>query len=544
MPTRLNLGCGLDYRPGWVNIDARNDVGADIVADIAHPPLPFTTESVSEVLAQDIIEHITLEEQGILFTEIFRILKPQSIFQVRLPDIDDIITRFSHDPETRNLFLYGDTSQSGAWGSHKSGHTALTFTSMAVSKGFRLISCKKIDTNFLFTFKKTNTSRFSRIAFINQTTAMGGAESFNQGLLTWLNSQGIRIDAWTNFHRFHNNLIEAGIPSRQIPLLVDIIGDWKGLLKGLLLLPVLSLYYMFILYKLSPGTVILMTGFIEKILVTPLAKILGFPIVWIEFAPLQTVFSKFLGLPKLLYCLVSGLPDRVVVPTHFSASALIPDSGIPSARLKIVPCAVTVPSGVSDKPVPGSVVCVSRLEPGKGQDVLLRAWPTVLRRHPWARLSIIGEGDNLYPLQSIAKELNIYSSVSFLGWVQDVYKYISQAQVVVFPSNFSLEGFGMVTAEAMALGRPVVAFAAGPTPELIDDKTGILIKNGDTKALSEAINLLLTNPDLALKLGVAARRKFESNFSFSVIGPRYQEVLNESYSRYVARKMMSQRNNG
>ena len=102
----------------------------------------------------------------------------------------------------------------------------------------------------------------------------------------------------------------------------------------------------------------------------------------------------------------------------------------------------------------------------------------------------------------------------------------------------------MVTAEAMALGRPVVAFAAGPTPELIDDKTGILIKNGDTKALSEAINLLLTNPDLALKLGVAARRKFESNFSFSVIGPRYQEVLNESYSRYVARKMMSQRNNG
>ena len=150
---KLNLGCGTDVRPGWVNIDSRPDVGADLVLDITHR-LPFGDSSVEEVLAQDILEHLTTQQLHLVLAQISRVLGSAGRLHVRLPDIDAIISKFSADADTRNLFLYGDTVSSGVWGAHKSGYTLKSFVSLCLMHHFKLLNYRLADTNFELEFAK------------------------------------------------------------------------------------------------------------------------------------------------------------------------------------------------------------------------------------------------------------------------------------------------------------------------------------------------------------------------------------------------------
>jgi len=529
---KLNLGSGGDYRPGYINIDAMPNTGADIVADITQP-LPFKDASCGEVVAQDILEHLTLSQQESVLKEIFRVLAPGGKLHVRIPNIDDIITRFEDDPDTRNLFLYGDTSETGVWGAHKSGHTSHSFTTLSSYCGFSLVQKKLSDTNFEFTLKKEKQTKITSITFINQTLGLGGAESFNSDILRWFSGQGISLTVHTTYQPFAQMLGQKGISSRHIPLVVDIIGDWKGLLKGVFLFPIAILYYGWLTAR-SKSDIILMSGFIEKILVTPWANLLKKPVVWIEYAPLHPVLNRFLGLPKLLYRLTSRLPEYIIMPTRYTRQGNVALGNISSGRTVLIPCAVNIPPQNFPKPVRYHACCVSRLEPGKGQDLLIRAWAKVIKKVPQAKLEIVGEGDFLPILEALVSRLGLQSSISFLGRVPNALEKIAQSEVFVFPSMWSLEGFGIVTTEAMALSRPVVAFNVGPTPEVADPSTALLLPSGDINALSDAIIKLFSDPALAKKLGKNGRAKYLQSFTFDVVGPQYLHALNLAYHRHLA----------
>lgn len=322
---------------------------------------------------------------------------------IRLPHVDDIITRFSADPDTRNLFIYGDTRQSDIPGSPKSGHTLSSFSALARYCGFKVVKRAREDTNFVFELEKVpHPSRLKSLVFINQTLGRGGAESFNQGLLKWLAGQGVSVSAWTTNRSFATRLISAGVSTARIPLVVDLIGDWKGLIKGLFLLPFAFFYYGWLVYRSRFTDIILMTGFVEKILVAPWAVLFSLPVVWIEFAPLQTVFSKFFSLPRLLYRLVSWSPRYLISPSHHTVSSNIHLVGVSAARTEIIPCALNLTFSPPKHLNPNSrlVCCVSRLELGKGQDLLISAWPQVLKSVPDAKLRLVGEGSQFLNLKS------------------------------------------------------------------------------------------------------------------------------------------------
>jgi SAM-dependent methyltransferase len=81
---RLNLGCGTDIRPGWVNLDSSGQIpGVDIVHDLNSPSLPFTDGSFSLILAQDVLEH--LDEPVTALRELHRILRPGGRLKIRVP---------------------------------------------------------------------------------------------------------------------------------------------------------------------------------------------------------------------------------------------------------------------------------------------------------------------------------------------------------------------------------------------------------------------------------------------------------------------------
>jgi len=510
---KLNLGCGDDIRDGYINIDALPNLGVDMVFDITQK-LPFKTNSCDEIIAQDILEHLTREQLQFTLSEISRVLIIGGIVKIRIPNVDAIIEKFSDDPETRNLFIYGDSHKTGIWGVHKAGYTPKTFISLCRYNGLILLKGDPFqgsergplsDTNFEFEFKKSNSEiKLKKILFINQTLGIGGAETFNTSLLNWFKTKNLIIKSYTNNDRFNQMLGD----SQKIPVVLDIVGNWKGLFKALILWPYGLLIYINIFLKNRDCDVILMTGFMEKIIITPLAKLFNKPVIWIEFGPMETLFNRFFGFPKFLYRLVSQLPDFVIMPTVNTYKHNVAICHIPTAKIKIIPCAIEKPKSVKYNPQKNLVVCVSRLEKGKGQDLLIASWPKVLEKFPDAKLRIIGEGD--FKLKS-------GKNIVMTGWVKNVWDELEKASVLVFPSVWPLEGFGLVMIEAMSLGIPVVAFNHAPANEIIDNNSGVLVTD-----LSDGIISMLQKPVTG---GI---KRFNENYTFDIIGSKYLEIFKQA----------------
>lgn len=534
---KLNLGCGSDYKKGYINVDIRNNIGADLVHDI-NTPFTLKGNIVSEVVAQDIFEHLTIEQQTSLLAELFRLMTYRGKLFVRIPNNEAIWKKFSNDPDVRNLFLFGDASESGVWGAHKSGHTLNSFIELARLSGFEIVKCSKVETNYEFEFIKKDKPKLHGVCLVNQSLSMGGAEVVLTQTLSWLQKQGIPIKAFVTQDRFKKDLESNNIATSKVPLVIDIIGDWKGFLKGISLFPLGIVYYGFLTYQNSKFGTILLSGYIEKILVTPWAKIFNVPIVWIEYGPLQNIFSKFFGLPKILYRLVSKFPNYIIEPSQHTRLSNLNISGLSSARTKIIPCGtkpLVVCKGVTEE---YSAYCVSRMEEGKGQDILIKAWPKVLNRYPKAKLYLIGEGDFRIKLEKLVSKLKIEKSVVFLGWVDNLAKTISPLSLGVFPSIWPLEGFGVVLTEAMSLGKPIICFDASPYNEIVNSECAILVEKGDVDKLSEAIIKIFSDKKLAYKLGVNGKNRFQKYFSLEKTEPEYLNIFLKAQVASEVRKFL------
>lgn len=166
-----------------------------------------------------------------------------------------------------------------------------------------------------------------------------------------------------------------------------------------------------------------------------------------------------------------------------------------------------------DRSLPNpSVLFVGRLEWRKGADLLVRAIPAILDQHPTARLILAGSDTGTGPggcsmlsyLNSLLPD-ELRSQVSFLGHVEPtrLAGLYHQATVCVFPSRW--EAFGIVCAEAMASGVPVIVSDAEGFRELVEDgETGLVAKGEDSKALAAEIIRLLSDTSLGARLARAA----------------------------------------
>ncbi len=145
------------------------------------------------------------------------------------------------------------------------------------------------------------------------------------------------------------------------------------------------------------------------------------------------------------------------------------------------------------------VVCVGRLCPQKGQDVLLRAWPAVAARLPGARLALVGDGPDRERLLRAAPP-----GVLLAGPAADTLPWYQAADVVVQPSRW--EGMALAPLEAMACGRPVVVTDVDGARESVPpaDAAGCVVPPDDPAALAAALLRLLTDPGLRALSGARA----------------------------------------
>jgi glycosyltransferase involved in cell wall biosynthesis len=160
------------------------------------------------------------------------------------------------------------------------------------------------------------------------------------------------------------------------------------------------------------------------------------------------------------------------------------------------------------------VAVVARLQALKGHEDLLRCLPELWRRFPELRVLLAGQGPHEDHLRATAADLDGRGRVLFLGHCPDVRPVLQAADLFVLPSH--REGLPNAVLEAMAMGVPVVATAAGGTGEVVvDAETGLLTPPGDPAALGAALRRLLEDTALRQRLVDGARRHLEERFSLT-----------------------------
>lgn len=170
----------------------------------------------------------------------------------------------------------------------------------------------------------------------------------------------------------------------------------------------------------------------------------------------------------------------------------------------------------------GSILFVGAITEKKGVRELCASMEDVLRRHPDAQLSLVGRdvaGENGVPTlrEDISTGLpqHVRHATHFLGarHRSDVSHLMASAHVCVFPSH--METQGIVILEGMACGRPVVATARGPGPEVLgpDGECGLLVNPMDPVDIADKVCRILDDPDAAERMGERGRRRVVEHFS-------------------------------
>jgi glycogen(starch) synthase len=178
---------------------------------------------------------------------------------------------------------------------------------------------------------------------------------------------------------------------------------------------------------------------------------------------------------------------------------------------------------------PPRLLCIGRIVKEKGFDIALTALADVITLFPTIRLIITGDGHEKEELWNLAEKLGIAKSVEFTGWIppEKVPELINTVTAVIVPSRWE-EPFGLVALQAAQMTRPVIAACSGGLSEIVEHKkTGLLFEKENVSSLSEQIIFLLKNPELAIKMGEAARTKASQQFAFANYVDSYDNLYKQ-----------------
>ena len=179
------------------------------------------------------------------------------------------------------------------------------------------------------------------------------------------------------------------------------------------------------------------------------------------------------------------------------------------------------------------VVCVSRLVPRKGQDMLIRALPALRERIQGTALVIVGGGPYRDELQWLASRFGVAEHVVFTDAVptDELPAHHAMADVFAMPCRtrghgLDVEGLGIVYLEASATGIPVVAGNSGGAPESVrDGETGLVVDGGDVSAITAAVGDLLADPARAAAMGAAGRQWVIDDWQWRAKAERLSALL-------------------
>jgi glycosyltransferase involved in cell wall biosynthesis len=245
-----------------------------------------------------------------------------------------------------------------------------------------------------------------------------------------------------------------------------------------------------------------------------------------------------------LYRLLTALGDRAVAVSPATEQYLRQTLGLPAAKVAMILNGVPEPSPPASGDVaavratlalaPDSFVigCVGRLyDAHKRFSDAIRALPAIRASGIDARLLIVGEGPDQVMLEDLARTSGVEQHVVFAGYQGDTRAYFAALDLLLHPP--STEAFGLVLAEAMFMGLPVVATAVGGIPSVVaDGETGLLVPPARPEAIAEAVLTLARDPSRLRQMGEAGYQRAKARFG----AERYARDIDALYRDVLAQK--------
>jgi glycosyltransferase involved in cell wall biosynthesis len=199
---------------------------------------------------------------------------------------------------------------------------------------------------------------------------------------------------------------------------------------------------------------------------------------------------------------------RVVVTSPATAATLVRDFAVPEGRIVVAEPGTAPAARATGSPAgaPPALLAIGAISPRKGYDVLIAALARLSDRD-WT-LTIAGPTNRdpatVAALRAQAAQAGLAERIRFAGAVDDATRDALYAGADLFVSSSLYEGYGMVLAEALARGLPLVASTGGAAADTVPDAAALKVPPGDVAALAAALARALDDPDLRARLAEAS----------------------------------------
>ncbi len=236
---------------------------------------------------------------------------------------------------------------------------------------------------------------------------------------------------------------------------------------------------------------------------------------------------------------------KVITISNFTKEKLI-EIGIPEKKILVIypgvnpikfnprcdPSSIKKKYNLEGKKV---ILTVSHLVKRKGHHNVLKALPQVLEKVPHLIYLIVGKGKEEEALREMVRDLKLEGRVIFAGKVKEkeIPLYYMACDLFIMPSyeikeKGDVEGFGITYLEANACGKPVIGGRSGGVPDaVIDGETGLLVDPLNINQIAQALIKLLTNPEVARKLGEEGRRRVEKELNWQKMAEKIRGIIRE-----------------
>ncbi|MEI8084984.1 MAG: glycosyltransferase family 4 protein [Paludibacter sp.] len=222
--------------------------------------------------------------------------------------------------------------------------------------------------------------------------------------------------------------------------------------------------------------------------------------------------------------LFSNVVTNVIVNSNYVKASVTNIAKLLKTEPEVIYHGINPITSIEAKGGTKNIAIIGRLSHEKGVDIALDVMKKVLKSELDARLWIIGDGKEKDNLVRLSNELEIKTSVNFLGFSNKVEELLLQCSILILPSRW--EGFGLVLLEAMKLKIPCIAFDHTAANEIIiNNVTGFLIPNMDIVLMAEKINYLLKNPAIAIDMGKNGHKHLMNKFTIEKSIDQYVKLM-------------------
>lgn len=325
-------------------------------------------------------------------------------------------------------------------------------------------------------------------------------------------------------------------------------GFWLGegnqfVFAALYIFSLLSAIYALIYFKFKYKTDKLFCLTLpDKLIMTPIAKLLNYKIVWQEYELIQPVVSSSVynffynwGAKYAKVVTAFSFIQDEIKKDNIKCDSCVINPGI---DIELYKKQTDIFGAMAEKKFEFkergrfTIGCIAELTSDCGMEYLIKALAIIRKENTDVELVIVGDGTQKENLQWLIGQLNLKDGVRIMGYNENFADCAQDFDVFVMPRASGSFDAGII--EAMACAKPMIAVGTGPTNEIIEnEKSGLLVAACNPQILADAILRIKSDAALAEKIAVGGKKRVEEMFALNAMVAKYEEVFASSYSEKI-----------